>query len=817
LTTFFESVGMLAVVSGFVSSNELPLSGLRVIDMADVKGELAGRLLADFGADVIRVEPPGGAESRRMPPFAPESDTSLYFAFRNFNKRGITLDVTAAEGQARLRELLASADVWIESTKPGTLAPYGLDPREVSAEFEHLLVLSITDFGQEGPYAQFEATDEVIQAMSGHLAASGIPEKPPLLIPGAIAYDTAGVVGALSVAIGLVAKQRTGRGQHLDFSVLEAAIHLNTWQLANMKPTLDAGMDPPVVRSGTTVVYPLFETADGYITMVVLSPRQWFALWEWMGRPEAFADEMWSQTITRIMNGDVLNPVIAEHFAPMMMEEAAAEAQRRGVVVTPMLKPSDILVNEHYVSRSTFVPMEVAPGVEAATASGFMEINRQRQGFRFGAPEPGEHSAEVSAEAAAAETRGPVPAAGDLAQPLAGLRVLDFGHGGVGVEGGRMLAEYGADVIKIETRTYPDFMRLVIGTEMTASFASSSRTKRSFGVNSKVPEGLAVLKELVKTADIVIENNSTGTMDAMGVGYETLKELNPGVCMASSQLMGSTGAYADWIGYGPTIQTVGGIKYLWNFTDGDPPPGSNAIHPDHLAGRLCALGALAGLLSRDRRGGDGAQAEISQAEALVNTLGDLFMAESLSPNSVQPVGNDSDQGAPWGVFQCDGDQQWSVVCVRHDADWAALKQAMGNPAWADEGAYDTAEGRLSAREALNTGVAEWTGQISPLDVQDACQAAGVPGAAMLTALDHMTDPQLVERGFPLEVFQPGAGNLVLEGPCFYGSEMPTPPVHAAPLLGEHTRQICIEELNMDPTEVDRLVELGALEIPLPEE
>ena len=812
---FFESVGTLAVVSRIVSSNELPLSGLRVIDMADVKGELAGRILADFGADVIRVEPPGGAASRRMPPYAPDGDTSLYFAFRNFNKRGITVDVTTAEGRAQLRELLAGADVWIESAKPGSLAPHGFDPREISGELEHLLVLSITDFGQEGPYSQFEATDEVIQAMSGHLAASGIPEKPPLLIPGAFAYDAAGVVGALAAAIGLVAKQRTGRGQHLDFSVLEAAIQLNTWQLANMQPTLDAGIEPPIVRSGTTVVYPLFETADGFITMVILSPRQWSAMWEWLGRPEAFADEMWGQTLTRLMNGDVLNPVIAEHFAPMLMEEAAAEAQRRGVVVTPMLKPSDILSNDHYVSRSTFVPMDVAPGATARVASGFMEIDRQRQGFRFGAPAAGEHNADIASEAAGAEPRGPVPDAGYLAQPLAGLRVLDFGHGGVGVEGGRMLAEYGADVVKIETRTYPDFMRLVTGTEMTPSFASSSRTKRSFGVNSKIPEGLAVLKELVKTADIVIENNSTGTMDSMGVGYETLKKVNPGVCMASSQLMGSTGAYADWIGYGPTIQTVGGIKYLWNFTDGDPPPGSNAIHPDHLAGRLCALGALVGLLSRERRGG-GAHAEISQAEALVNTLGDLFMAESLSPGSVQPVGNDSEQGAPWGVFQCAGDQQWSVVCVRDDADWDALKHAMGNPAWADDPAYDTAAGRLAAREAVNAGVARWTAGRSPQVVQEACQAVGVPGSAMLTALDHLTDPHLSERGFQLEVFQPGAGNLVLEGPCFYGSEMPTPPVHAAPQLGEHTRQICIEELGMKPAVVERLIEMGALEVPLPD-
>ena len=192
------------------------------------------------------------------------------------------------------------------------------------------------------------------------------------------------------------------------------------------------------------------------------------------------------------------------------------------------------------------------------------------------------------------------------------------------------------------------------------------------------------------------------------------------------------------------------------------------------------------------------------------------MAESLSPGSVQPVGNDSDQGAPWGVFQCAGDQQWCVVCVRDDADWAALKQAMGSPTWAHDPAYDTATGRKAARKAVNAGVAEWTAGLSPLEVQEACQAVGVPGSAMLTALDHLTDPQLTERGFLLDVFQPGAGNLVLEGPCFYGSEMPTPPVHAAPQLGEHTRQICIEELAMDPAEVDRLVEMGALEVPLPE-
>src|SRR4029434_10776808 len=146
-------------------------------------------------------------------------------------------------------------------------------------------------------------------------------------------------------------------------------------------------------------------------------------------------------------------------------------------------------------------------------------------------------------------------------------RVLDFGIGGVGVEGARMLAEYGADVIKIESRTYPDFIRVIMGSEMSASFASSSRSKKSFGVNVKNPEGLAVLHRLIATADVAIENNSTGTLDDMGVGWKEIQRINPRCVLVSSQLLGSHGAWKDWIGYGPSTQPMGGMVHLWNYAD----------------------------------------------------------------------------------------------------------------------------------------------------------------------------------------------------------------------------------------------------------
>ncbi|HJO20260.1 MAG TPA: CaiB/BaiF CoA-transferase family protein, partial [Acidimicrobiales bacterium] len=394
---------------------------------------------------------------------------------------------------------------------------------------------------------------------------------------------------------------------------------------------------------------------------------------------------------------------------------------------------------------------------------------------------------------------------------LAGLRVVDFGHGGVGVECGRMLAEYGADVVKVESRTYPDFIRLVLGSEMTPAFASSSRSKRGFGADLKHPDGIAVVRELVKRADVVIENNSTGTMANLGLAYDDLHALNPGLVMVSSQLMGSRGPFADWNGYGPTLQSVGGLSWLWKFDDGDPPPGSPAIHPDHLAGRVCALFAAAALFARNRSR-RGAHIEIAQVEALMATLGDLFLAEGLAPGSVRPMGNDSLRGAPWGVFPCVGDERWCVICVRDDADWASLREAMDDPAWAVDDRFDSADGRLAHRREVNAGVAGWTTGRSQEDAVAACELHGVPAAPVASTVDQFADTHLVERGFFPEVDQPPLGPLTLDGPCFRGTVMTTPFLGPAPGLGEHTRDICIDELGMDPDEVEQLIESGALEV-----
>ncbi len=383
------------------------------------------------------------------------------------------------------------------------------------------------------------------------------------------------------------------------------------------------------------------------------------------------------------------------------------------------------------------------------------------------------------------------------------------------MEAGRLFAEYGAEVIKIETRVYPDFIRIILGSEMNPSFASSSRSKQSFGVNAKDPAGLEVLLRLVALADVIVENGSTGTMEGLGLGFDAVHAVNPRAVMVNSQLLGSHGRWADWIGYGPSTQPMGGLVHLWNYDDQDFPAGSGAIFPDHLAGRLCALGALAALHARSSEG-VGCRVEVAQVEAVTGMIGDLLLKAGLQPGSVVPQGNRRDDGAPWGAYPCAGEQQWCVITVRDDDEWGRLVDALGTPAWARSPDLLTVEGRRGRHDEVDQYLSEWTSQRPKRQVEAALQDHGVACGAVLTGTDLLDDPHLNALGYPVPITQQDLGPITLEGPCFEATGMSAPVETQAPRLGEHTRRVCHDLLGMDDGEVERLIARGVLEVPLPE-
>ena len=790
-------------------ASETPLHGLRVVDLADEKAELCGRLLADFGADVVRVEAPGGSVSRRLPPF--HGDHSLHFAYRNAGKRGVAIDLESGAGREELLALLAGADVFVDSSAPGRLEALQLDPDALAERFPRLVVARVSDFGQSGPLRNWVATDAVLEAVGGMLWKAGLPDREPLLPPTPMAYDIAGVHACFAVLTALHQRAATGFGQQIDLSVLEAVAQCTDWSFPSASVSVAQGVAPVEVRAGSGPLYTVYACKGGFVRLVILSPRQWRAMWEWLGEPEAFADPFFESFIARLQNADLLIPVYTEHFASMTMEEISAEAQRRGIVCTPVLRPDEVLANEHLLSRGTFRELELAPGVAAPAASGFHEIDGERQGPRRRAPELDEHRAELL-PAPAHEAAAPAGARPAPALPLAGLRVLDFGIGGVGVEAGRMFADYGADVIKVETRTYPDFIRVVLSSEMSPSFASSSRSKRGFGVNLKKPRGLELVKKLVEQSDVLIENSKTGAMDDMGLGWEEVERTNPRCVMVSSQLLGSRGAWADWIGYGPSTQPVGGMVHLWNYRDAEAPAGSTSIFPDHLVGRLVAINALVNLLARERSGA-GAHGEVAQVEAVTGLLGDLLWKAAFEPGSVGPLGNRSERGAPWGVYPCAGEQQWCVISVRDDGDWQKLVGALGRPDWATDPALAEAVGRLAARDALDAKLAEWTRSHGKHDLCEALQAAGVPAGPMLTGAEQIEHPHYVARGFPRWLEQQDIGRICFEGPGFRATGMADVVTKQAPRLGEHTREIAADLLGLADAEIDALLADGVLEGP----
>jgi crotonobetainyl-CoA:carnitine CoA-transferase CaiB-like acyl-CoA transferase len=786
------------------------LAGMRVVDMADEKGELCGRVLADLGAEVIRLEPPSGAISRGLPPFANGGDASLYFAVRNAGKRGAVVDLGTEAGVDRLHGLLEGADLFVESTQPGTLKRYGVDAESLLARYPELVITSITDFGQDGPYAEYQGTDMVGVAMGGMMYRAGRAEKPPVVVPGNLAYDVAGVCGTFGSLLGFWKRLHSGRGQHIDVSVMDAVAGLTDWGLPNYS------LSPGIAHRTGAGIFTLYRCADGYMRMIVLIPRHWRALLDWLGRPEELLDPQYDQFINRLMSMDKIVPVLEDFFADKSKVDVAYEAQRRGIPATPLLRPSEVLENEHTVGRNTFRTLAVAPGIEARVPSGFLTIDGERAGPITGPPELGELGDagwSTGADRGAFESMLSAKREAGADHPLRGLRVIDCGVGAVGVEVGRFFAEYGAEVIKIESSDAPDFIRVILSSYMNPAFLSSSRSKQSFGVDLAKEKGRELVRQLLRDADVFIENNGTGTMEKLGLGADSLHELNPRIVTFSSQSVGSYGPWKHWIGYGPNTHPVSGLQYLWNYPeDEESPAGSTAVHPDHFVGRLGAMTALAGLIHREVAG-RGSHHDAAQFEAVICLLGDLFAQESLSPGSVRPLGNASTRGAPWGCYPCEGDDEWCVINVRSDSEWQRLRKRIGDPDWATDATFETAEGRLANRERIDSGLAEWTRSYGPRAVMEALQAVGVPAGIVAHPAHHADDPQLRHRGYPKPVVQPDYETIVVEGPPFLGSDLPDPIVEPAPMLGQHTREVASRLLELSDSEIEALIAEGVLEDP----
>ncbi len=761
------------------------------MDLTDAYGSFAAKLLADLGAEVVRVELADATGPQRAPRTA--DGTSLHYLQRNLGKSVVELADTDLDG------LLSGADIAFHSD-----AATAGSAEELSRRHPHLVVVAMTPFGLAGPTAQWQATELVAQSLAGVVYRSGVPELPPVSAPGSYCEDVGAAVGALAGVLALWDVRRGGRGQLIDLSTILALAHST-----DMSLPLWSQLRFSAARSGAGL-YPLFECTDGLARLVLpMSPGEWRSLISWLGSPPEWTGAAWEQPMLGAGERAEIVARLPERFAAGTRAELAADGDASGLRITPVLTPAEVLSNEHSVARGTFTEVSVGKQLpRIAVTAGVFGVN----GVRAGAVTPTVRRTEPPAWQVRRDASSVAGKAVGL--PLAGIRVLEIGSGVAAPEAGRFLSEWGADVIKVESARRPDFQRRVLGGNMNPAFSSPNRNKRVLAADLGTPAGQELVQRMLPSVDVIIENNATGVIDRLGLGWDTVTRINPGIVMVNTQLYGNRGPWASKKGYGPSARAIGGLTWLWAHGP-DAPRGVMTIHPDHLAGRLVALGVLAGLHARERTG-RGSRLDVAQFETVIALLGDVLAAESITPGAAQPVGNRSAEAAPWNVYRCADDdagpERWLAICVPDDATWKAfLSVAPGDfdrPAWSSNSA------RLGDVEGLDAAVSAWLRPADPAALEERLQAAGVPAGQLLSMKGHAEHIHFVGRGYPVPVDQPGSGPLLLEGPAFVASGMGVPRCDPAPMPGQHTAEICRELLGLDDAAIAELVAAGAID-PLP--
>jgi len=784
-----------------------PLAHLRVVDLTDLRGALAGRLLADLGADVVKIEPPGGDPSRRRPPFAGDvvaADRSLPFLYRNANKRGAVIDLHEANGRRRFEELCAGADILLENLGPEEQCHWGLSPAEVRARHPYLIHVAIADFGLSGPRAAWHAEPLVALAASGALHASGFPDRPPCSLPGFLAHDCAAIFGVAGALAAVLDRARHGAGQTIEVSVQEAALHgLNPWSI----PLADYGrlypllpVSPPRNADGT---YLVLRTADGYVRVLAGTVRHWRAFVRLLGNPEGLSGAEWENPIFRLLNGDVIRLVAADGLQARQRADVFAEAQRLGLPLAPVNTPDEFVQEEQtrvrgYFRRTGFPHVGDVPFAPAPVNFSVTPAVLQRP-----APMLGED------DVAGFPQRAPEAATGDDGRPLlTGMRVIDLGVGAVGPEIGWLLAELGAEVIKIESRANLDFLRAVtIEPDMPNrawTFNDECRGQKSVCLDLRTARGRELALQLCATAEVIIENNRGGVAEKWGLDYEHVRRVRPDVIYIASQGFGRGGPLGEAQAFGPLNSSFAGVNWLWNHPDPPYPAGVSLNHPDHIASKLAAVAVLAALEHR-RRTGEGQLIEMAQTEAAAYFLGEAYLEGPCTGRPAAQCGNAVDHAVPHGVYPCAGEDRWCAIAVVGDDAWRRLVRCVG---WPADTRLDTLEARMAARADIDARVAEWTRTRSAEEIAVALQASGVSAMAVQSPDDSRADPHLAARAAIVTVEHPEIGAERHAGNPIRMSRTPLVTAGPAPLLGADTEDVLGRVLGLARDEIARLVETG---------
>lgn len=791
----------------------IPLDGVRVLDLStQIAGPYATKLLADAGADVVKIEAPAGDPLRRWkasaqlgdaPPL-PEDEDGALFRFLNASKRSVVLDLESAEGRDALLDLAASVDLVVESFAPGRMAGFGLSLAALSAGNPKLSLVSITPFGQDGPWATRPATEFTLQAQVGSTAARGYRDRMPLGAGGRIGEYVCGTYAAAGALAALRVARASGHGEHVDVSISEAMLlSFQTFQY------IHAQLEPGT-EMGRSVETPSVEPAkDGWVGFCTITGQNWKDFTLVIDRPDLGEDGALLGGQSRSEQWEELSVAIQAWTKEHTVAEAIEKAELLRVPVAPIGNGRTVLETDQFVER----------GVFEKNPAGFAQ---PRVPYRLGvgetrpfgpAPALGQHSDEILEEAArrgATLTGASAPPTHDAApKPMAGLFVVDFTAFWAGPVATSYFSALGADVVKIESIQRPDGMRFAGGImpkegqkiwELSPVFHGANTNKRGITLDLDSDAGLALAKRLVEQADIVIENFSPRVIERFGLGWEGVHALNPEAIMVRMPAFGLSGPWRDRTGFAMTIEQATGLAWTTGYPDRSPLVPRGCCDP--LGGMTAAFATLLALEVR-AQGGGGQLVEVPLVEVGLNVAAEQVAEYSAYGELLERRGNRGPAAAPQGVYAC-ANEEHIAVAVATDEQWQALVGVLGSPAFAADAALRTARGRRAAHDAIDAGLSAIFSERDAGGCVDALTTAGVPAAPLANAREIRPHPHLDARGFFVTHEHPIAGPVGYPSfPMrFSGHYLP---VHrAAHFLGQHNDEVLREKLGLSGDELATL-------------
>jgi crotonobetainyl-CoA:carnitine CoA-transferase CaiB-like acyl-CoA transferase len=820
-----------------LSRGARPLEGLRVLDFSRVlSGPMGTMFLADLGAHVIKIEDLQGSDTtRHNPPYV--GGESHYYLSLNRNKESISLDLKRPEGLEIALALAAQSDVVVENFRPGVADRLGVGYGALSKINPRLVYSAISGFGQTGPLRNKTAYDLVIQALTGAIAVTGEPDRPPVKMGLPLADELSAMFSAIGVLAALEKRERSGRGCYLDVSMFDTGVSLLSY-MANVYFTTGESAKRLGSRHPTIYPYNAFQTADGYIVVAAFTQAFWRKFCAALGREDLPNDPRFTSFAERHSHraelGAILEPIIRSLSTaewerrleagdvPNGPVNSVAEAieleqthARRMVVemdhpVAGRLRSLGTPFHFDFEGRSAFVPeCRPAPLVGQHTRSILRELlgYDERHVDRLTAAKIVRQS-DLASETAAkrrpafAPSKPPLSQQPDDSLPLAGIRVLDLTRMFAGPYGAEILADLGAEVIKIEEPRIGDPTRRNIPfiKDQSTYFMSVNRGKKSVVLDLKTKDGRQAMLDLVAQSDVVIENYRVGVMDRLGLSYQELRERKPDIILCSISGYGKTGPLKDKISFDLVNQAMAGTMAVTG-EEGMPPVRIGLPVGDLNGGIFSVLAILAALQSR-RRTGAGAAIDLGLHDLLIALLGYVGQLYLITGESPRPVGSGHHHIAPYGAFEAsDG---YIVVAAFTQSFWAKFAKTIDRPYLVEDPRFITIDTRKVHMEALNDIIKPILRARSVDEWLVLLETGDVPCARVASIGEVLTSPQALAREIVFDFEHPTVGTVRTVGTPFRVDGKPWRTLVPPPTLGQHTSEVLSSLLGYSQERIDAL-------------